>query len=98
MCICFCTVVFVTSQSIIFFLASHDSLPTWLEDVSIRESIACCEANDYADMDSTFAVAIDDDYDVWLFGVTRNRFEQVYGKWIKYCAEKRKRNNGEVSV
>nr|CAB3264711.1 pecanex-like protein 1 [Phallusia mammillata] len=78
-------------KSIIFFLISHDSLETWLNDPNIRQQIEPCERPDYADEDSTFAVAIDDDYDVWLFGVSLAKFHQVYGEWIEHCAERRQK-------
>nr|XP_026694133.1 pecanex-like protein 1 isoform X2 [Ciona intestinalis] len=76
-------------KSVIFFLVAHDSLDSWITNDSIREQLTSCEQPDYVDVDSMFAVAIDDDYDVWLFGISRSKFTQVYSTWIDYCCAQR---------
>jgi len=72
-------------KALVFFLVGHESLGSWLDNDGIREQISPCERPDYADVDTTFAVAIDDDYDLSTFGVSLNKFKQVYGAWITYC-------------
>ena len=50
----------------------------------------------WVDNDACFAVTIDDDFDVWLYGVTYANFKKVYLNWVKYCYQQRP--EGKVSL
>ncbi|CAK8685988.1 unnamed protein product [Clavelina lepadiformis] len=76
-------------KGIIYFLITHDSLEKWIQNENIRSQLVQLEQADYADDDPTFVGAIDEDYDNWLFGVSRGKFFEVYGSWIEHCCKER---------
>lgn len=67
----------------------HDSLTKWLHNEGIQTAIGSCEVPDYVDVDPSFSVTIHEDYDMWLSGISRTKFEGVYGRWVQFCASKR---------
>nr|XP_039272642.1 pecanex-like protein 1 isoform X1 [Styela clava] len=75
-------------KGVVYFLISHKSLEKWLNDEAILDAIKLYEVPDYVDIDPSFSVTIHDDYDMWLSGISRTKFQAVYGEWIKYCASK----------
>ena len=43
----------------------------------------------YVDLDPTFTLQVDEDYDLRLSGVSRGSFCNIYLSWIQYCASRR---------
>lgn len=80
----------------IFFLISHDSLESWMSNSSIRDQLKEREKSGYVDADSCFSVTIDDDFDVWAYGVTFTKFRSVYKDWVKYCCSKRSQKTKKI--
>jgi len=80
----------------IYFLCKHPSLDEWLSNEHIMKSIRQrSQERRWADNDACFSAAIDDDFDVWLCGVTLQSFNKVYLQWVKHCYQRREKSRDE---
>lgn len=65
-------------------------LEEWLSNEDIRRSLEPLKDKKFADLDPTFHLKIDDDFDGKESGITRSSFCRVYLDWIAFCLLKRK--------
>lgn len=72
----------------IYYLSISPSLESWMNEPSISQFLQSFQPN-YADRDPIFSNKTDEDFDERADGISLSSFEQVYGKWIKYCLEQR---------
>ena len=80
---------YVFPQSIIYYTVRSPKLEQWLENDTIREGLRATLDKNHVDLDPTFNVAVDEDFDARLSGVSKNSFCSVYLEWIQYCASRR---------
>ena len=66
-------------------------LEQWLENSTILEALALVADEDYCDVDLTFSVHVDDDYDSNNSGISRRSFCNRHLDWIQYCASRREK-------
>jgi len=45
----------------------------------------------YVDLDPTFSMNVDEDFDTRLSGVSKSSFCNIYLEWIQYCASRREK-------
>ena len=64
-------------------------LEQWLEDSVIREALLPTLERNYVDLDPTFNMHVDEDFDHRMSGISRNSFCNAYLEWIQYCASRR---------
>ncbi|XP_048259849.1 pecanex-like protein 1 isoform X1 [Haliotis rufescens] len=76
-------------KSIIYYTVRSPRLEQWLTDEAIREALQTTTDDDYTDLDPTFNMHVDDDYDTKLSGISRRSFCAVYLQWIQHCASRR---------
>ncbi|XP_013392762.1 pecanex-like protein 1 [Lingula anatina] len=79
-------------KSIIYYTIRSPKLEQWLFDESIRTAVQLTLEKNYVDLDPTFNLHVDEDYDMRLSGVSRNSFCNTYLSWIQYCASRRNSN------
>lgn len=75
-------------KSIIYFTVTSSQLSRWLKTKEFHEALEQTKDKMYADLDPTFSLSLDLDFDVRLCGVTRAKFCAVYFDWIKYCVDR----------
>ena len=80
-------------QSIIFYVVKSQKLKEWLENQEIFNSLSHTKAHKFADLDPTFHLKIDEDFDFKESGITRSSFCNVYHNWIVYCVARREDYN-----
>lgn len=81
-------------KCVIFFTIMDSKLTKWLKDATIRSTLDAVTNNEnFVDLDASFNVSIEVDFDENIGGITRQSFFAVYGSWLKYCLEQRKKNN-----
>ncbi|XP_050407422.2 pecanex-like protein 1 [Patella vulgata] len=76
-------------KSIIYYTVRSPRLLDWLENSSIMEALLLTTNEDYVDLDPTFNIHVDEDYDPKMSGISRTSFCRVYHTWIQYCASRR---------
>ncbi len=76
-------------QSIIYYTVRSPKLEQWLEDSVIQEALTPTLERSYVDLDPTFNMHVDEDFDHRLSGITRNSFCSAYLDWVQYCASRR---------
>ena len=81
-------------KCVIFFTIMNSKLTKWLKDATIRSTLDAVTNNEnFVDLDASFNVTIEEDFDETIGGITRQSFTAIYGDWLKYCLEQRKKNN-----
>ena len=78
-------------QSIIYYTVRSPRLEQWLENPSIHEALVSVGDDSYCDVDPTFSVHVDDDFDTQNSGISRKSFCSKYLDWIQYCASRREK-------
>ena len=78
-------------QSIIYYTVRSPRLEQWLENPGVREALALVSEDSYCDVDPTFSVHVDDDFDSQNSGISRKSFCSKYLDWIQYCASRREK-------
>ncbi|KAL4237244.1 hypothetical protein ACF0H5_001963 [Mactra antiquata] len=78
-------------QSIIYYTVRSPRLEQWLENSSITEALVPLTDDNYCDLDPTFSVHVDDDYDSQNSGISRKSFCNKNLDWIQYCASRREK-------
>ncbi|GFO35467.1 pecanex-like protein 1 [Plakobranchus ocellatus] len=76
-------------KSIIYYTVRSPKLEAWTSNASIREGLEALERDSYVDLDPTFNLHIDEDFDSRKQGVSRSSFCQAYLEWIQHCAGRR---------
>ncbi|ELU16306.1 hypothetical protein CAPTEDRAFT_221096 [Capitella teleta] len=76
-------------KSIIYYTVRSPKLVQWLNDKTIRQELQPTLDKGYVDLDPTFTVLVDEDFDHRLSGVSKSSFCSVYLEWIQYCASRR---------
>ena len=66
-------------------------LEQWLESAPIQDALRGTLEKNYVDLDPTFTMQVDEDYDGRLSGVSRDSFCNVYLSWIQYCTSRREK-------
>lgn len=79
----------VMAQSIIYYMVRSPRLEEWTENATIHQALQALEDDTYIDLDPTFNIHIDEDFDSRLQGISRNSFCHVYLTWIQHCANRR---------
>ena len=72
-----------------YYTVRSPKLEQWLENETVMEALSPYKEKTYADVDPTFSMHVDDDFDIRLSGVSRTSFCNVYYDWIQYCASRR---------
>lgn len=75
-------------KAIIYFTVTSQHLSKWLKTKEFHDALEHTKDKMYADLDPTFSLSLDLDYDSTLCGVTRAKFYSVYFDWIKYCFDR----------
>ncbi|XP_059159298.1 pecanex-like protein 1 isoform X2 [Physella acuta] len=73
-------------KSIIYYTVRSPRLEDWTGNQTIRQALQAMEDDSYVDLDPTFNIHIDEDFDFRLQGISRNSFCQIYLSWIQHCA------------
>ncbi len=68
-------------------------LEQWLEDSVIQEALMPTLERSYVDLDPTFNMHVDEDFDHRMSGVSRSSFCNTYLEWVQYCASRRDKVN-----
>lgn len=81
-------------KCVIFYTIMDSKLSKWLKDTTIRSTLDAVTGNEnFVDLDASFNVSIEEDFDEQIGGITRQSFSAVYGEWLKYCLEQRKKSS-----
>lgn len=82
-------------KAIIYFTVTSTQLSKWLRTPEFHQALEHTKDDTYADLDPTFSLSLDLDFDLRFSGVTRIKFCSVYFDWISYCFNRVKtdRNN-----
>jgi hypothetical protein len=83
-------------KSIIYFTVTSSQLSRWLKTKEFHEALEHTKDKMHADLDPTFSLSLDLDFDSRLCGVTRAKFCSVYFDWIKYCVDRVKSDKKDV--
>lgn len=75
-------------KAIIYFTVTSPHLSKWLRKPEFHQALQHTKDKMYADLDPTFSLSLDLDFDLRLCGVTRAKFCSVYFDWIKYCFDR----------
>ncbi|XP_060592528.1 pecanex-like protein 1 [Ruditapes philippinarum] len=78
-------------QSIIYYTVRSPRLEQWLDNSGIQEALLPMNDENYCDVDPTFSVHVDDDYDSQNSGISRKSFCNRNLDWIQYCASRREK-------
>ena len=57
----------------------------------MREGLEGTLEKSYVDLDPTFSMNVDEDFDIRLAGISKASFCSVYLGWIQYCASRREK-------
>lgn len=82
-------------KAIIYFTVTSNQLSRWLNTKDFHDALEHTKDRMYADLDPTFGLSLDLDFDMQLCGVTRTKFCTVYFDWIKYCVDRVKKDKKE---
>lgn len=81
-------------KCVIFFTIMDSKLTKWLKDATIRSTLDAVTSNEnFVDLDASFNVSIEEDFDETIGGITRQSFSAVYGEWLAYCLQQRKKSH-----
>ena len=83
--------LFVIFQSIIYYTVRSPRLEQWLDNTGIQEALQPMNDENYCDVDPTFSIHVDDDYDSQNSGISRKSFCNRNLDWIQYCASRREK-------
>lgn len=84
-------------KAIIYFTITSQQLSKWLKSKEFHEALEHTKDKMYADLDPTFSLSLDLDFDSRLCGVTREKFCSVYFDWIKYCFDRVKNDKNDTN-
>ncbi|XP_055880236.1 pecanex-like protein 1 isoform X3 [Biomphalaria glabrata] len=76
-------------KSIIYYTVRSPRLEEWVDNQSIRQALHAMEDDNYVDLDPTFNLHVDEDYDFRQQGISRTSFCHIYLTWIQHCANRR---------
>lgn len=76
-------------KSVIFYTIVNRRLESWISHKGIIESLAHLNDPSFVDLDPTFNLSVDEDFDYRSSGITRTNFLRVYREWILFCLEQR---------
>lgn len=82
-------------KAIIYFTVTSTQLSRWLKTKEFHEALEHTKDQNYADLDPTFSMSLDQDFDMRLCGVTRAHFCSVYFDWINYCVDRVKNDKSD---
>ncbi|CAD5210207.1 unnamed protein product [Bursaphelenchus okinawaensis] len=83
-------------KCIIYFATRCKDLPNWLANPVISKAMDLIQNNpNYADGDPMFCSANDEDFDISLMAISKQKFFEKYENWIHFCAEERKKLMGK---
>lgn len=81
-------------KCVIFYTIMDSKLTKWLKDATIRSTLDAVTNNEnFVDLDASFNVSIEEDFDESIGGITRQSFSAVYGDWLRFCLEQRKHSS-----
>lgn len=83
-------------KALIYFTITSQQLSKWLRTTEFHDALEHTKDRMYADLDPTFSLSLDLDFDLRLCGVTRTKFCSVYFDWIKYCVDRVKTDKNDV--
>lgn len=73
-------------KAVIFYAITNNRLEKWFANEVIKEALEpLSKDKNFVDLDPTFNLSVDEDYDFRASGITRSSFCQVYINWIKHC-------------
>ncbi|CAD5215033.1 unnamed protein product [Bursaphelenchus xylophilus] len=79
-------------KCIIYYCTRSKDLSAWMKNtVIIKAMEPIMKSSTYSDNDPMFCSANDEDFDINLMAITKHKFLEKYGAWIKYCFEERKK-------
>ena len=82
-------------KAVIFYATTNPRLEKWLKNDVIKEALEpLAKDKKFVDLDPTFNLSVDEDFDFRASGITRQSFCQVYQNWIRYCLEEPPRKRG----
>ena len=84
-------------KSVIYYTITNKRLEKWIGHKTIMESLDGLKEPNFADLDPTFNMSVDEDFDYRASGITRNSFCRVYSEWIKFCLTQRLQREGQRS-
>lgn len=77
-------------KSVIYYTVMNRKLEKWIRDEVIEEALETMSHDkNFIDLDPTFNLSVDEDYDYRSSGISRSSFCKVYLTWIKYCLAER---------
>ncbi|CAL1527117.1 unnamed protein product [Lymnaea stagnalis] len=76
-------------KSIIYYTVRSPRLEEWTENQTIQQALEAMSDDSYVDLDPTFNLHIDEDFDFRQQGISRKSFCQTYLTWIQHCANRR---------
>ncbi|KAI6196811.1 Pecanex-like protein [Aphelenchoides besseyi] len=80
------------------YALKSSALESWLTNEVILQALDPIRRNPrYIESDQIFCAANDEDYDVRLMALSRQRFFEHYGGWINYCMNQRLATNSSTS-
>lgn len=82
-------------KAIVYFTVTSPQLSKWLKTKEFHEALEHTKDKMYADLDPTFSLSLDLDFDLRLCGVTRAKFCTVYFDWISYCVDRVKKDKND---
>lgn len=83
-------------KAIIYFTVTSPQLSKWLKTKEFHEALEHTKDKMYADLDPTFSLTLDMDFDLRLCGLTRAKFCAIYFDWIKYCVDRVKNDRNDT--
>ncbi len=78
----------VLLQSIIFYTIRSTKLTQWLSNEAVQQGLKPYMEANFVDVDPTFHVHVDEDYDTRSCGVSKHSFCHIYRDWIVHCANR----------
>lgn len=74
-------------KSIIYYCITYKSFLKWIENLVLRESLSYLQEPNFVDLDPTFNLNIDEDFDHAASGITLASFKAIYLEWILNCID-----------
>lgn len=74
-------------KTIIYYCVNSKSFIKWLSNEDLKDAIQYLSDPAFVDLDPTFNINIDEDFDPAAAGITRVSFKLIYKDWIMYCIE-----------
>lgn len=80
-------------KSVVYFTITSKRLEKWVKHDGIKSALdVLTRDKKFVDLDPTFNLSVDEDYDFRTSGITRSSFCHVYLNWIKYCLNRERKN------